>query len=96
MILKVIPTGDFESYESFECRRFRFKYASDLKETPPTEQWLNEFDAHVIGPEPLQGAPVVLRLDHNSENEQLVIITARAQVYVMNEAGQTIDRFQVS
>jgi hypothetical protein len=96
MVVKVVPRGEFESYESFECRRYRFQYASDLKDNPPSREFLNSFTCEVHGPEPLEGAPVVLRLDRNGPDEQSIIITAVANVYVMSDQGQTIDRFQVS
>ncbi len=103
MFLKIVPRGshgDGVDTRMLECRRYVVRHPKDTdgkRHKTMTPQLQDHFDVLIAdGADEIEYGIVILRLDWGTELAQDVAIISPANVYVMSNTGQTVDRFAVN
>ena len=101
MFLKIVPRGsNGEDERMLECRRYVIMHPKDTD-----GERFKTMDSHVQdgfdvlvadGADEIEYGIVLLRLDWGTELAQDVAIISPANVFVMSNTGQTVDRFAVN
>ncbi len=96
MYLKIIPLRSAGSNtRMLECRRWVLRRPTEVE---ISDEFVSSFDVNVAeGDGELEhNHVVILRLDWGTDQAQSIVFTSPANVFVMSDTGQTVDRFGIN
>ena len=101
MFLKIVPRGsNGPNVRMLECRRYVIRHPKDTegeRHKTMSAAFQDNFDVLIAdGTDEIEYGIVILRLDWGTELAQDVAILSPANVYIMSNTGQTVDRFAVN